>query len=233
MTESLLMRTLEIIFDLLTAAAGVVAIFLLLRGEPLLLLPARRTRTLHVAAGALALILVAAQVTDLSAAFSRVSTIEDVMGESADLVALCSIAFALYLRNREIHKELSSLSRAANVDHLTGLGNRSFFQRAAQRRIETYKRAGLPLACILLDIDDFKFLNDRYGHKGGDKALKCVAQMLHESTRADDLVARYGGDEFVGLWAAASKRLSRSPNACAKGLSSNAAQNTRPLCPAR
>jgi diguanylate cyclase (GGDEF)-like protein len=84
-------------------------------------------------------------------------------------------------------------------DDLTGLGSRSFFHRAAGRRIELYRRNGLPLACAVLDVDDFKSYNDRYGHEGGDKALRCVARVLLESTRADDLVARYGGEEFVVL----------------------------------
>ncbi len=85
------------------------------------------------------------------------------------------------------------------MDDLTGLGSRSFFHRAAERRIELYKRNGLPLACALLDVDDFKSYNDRYGHTSGDEALRCVGRALRESTRADDLVARYGGEEFVVL----------------------------------
>jgi diguanylate cyclase (GGDEF)-like protein len=85
------------------------------------------------------------------------------------------------------------------VDHLTGLVSRSFFHRAAERRIELYKRNGLPLACAVLDVDDFKSYNDRYGHGNGDEALRCVGRVLRESTRADDVVSRYGGEEFVVL----------------------------------
>ena len=85
------------------------------------------------------------------------------------------------------------------MDHLTGLVSRSFFHRAAERRIEIYKRNGLPLACAVLDVDNFKSYNDRYGHGSGDEALRCVGRVLHESTRADDVVARYGGEEFVVL----------------------------------
>jgi diguanylate cyclase (GGDEF)-like protein len=85
------------------------------------------------------------------------------------------------------------------VDHLTGLVSRSFFHRAAERRIELYKRNGLPLACAVIDVDNFKSYNDRFGHGSGDEALRCVGRVLHESTRADDVVARYGGEEFVVL----------------------------------
>ena len=85
------------------------------------------------------------------------------------------------------------------MDHLTGLVSRSFFHRAAERRIELYKRNGLPLACAVLDVDNFKSYNDRYGHGSGDEALRCVGRVLREATRADDVVARYGGEEFVVL----------------------------------
>ena len=86
------------------------------------------------------------------------------------------------------------------MDDLTGLGSRSFFHRAAERRIELYKRNGLPLACAVLDVDNFKSYNDRYGHMSGDKALlRYLGRVLRESTRADDVVARYGGEEFVVL----------------------------------
>jgi diguanylate cyclase (GGDEF)-like protein len=85
------------------------------------------------------------------------------------------------------------------MDELTGLGNRSFFHRAAKRRMELYERNGLPLACAVLDVDDFKFYNDNYGHEGGDAVLRCLARVLGDSARADDLVACYGGDEFVML----------------------------------
>ena len=62
-----------------------------------------------------------------------------------------------------------------------------------------YKKNGLPLACAVLDVDNFKSYNDRYGHGSGDEVLRCVGRVLHESTRADDVVARYGGEEFVVL----------------------------------
>ena len=85
------------------------------------------------------------------------------------------------------------------MDDLTGLSSRAFFRRAAARRIELSKNNDLPLSCAVIDVDDFKPYNDRYGHQAGDEALRCVARVLRESARADDLSARYGGEEFVLL----------------------------------
>ena len=79
------------------------------------------------------------------------------------------------------------------MDDLTGLSSRAFFRRAAVRRIELSKNNDLPLSCAVIDVDDFKPYNDRYGHQAGDEALRCVARVLRESARADDLSARYGG----------------------------------------
>jgi diguanylate cyclase (GGDEF)-like protein len=144
-------------------------------------------------------LIVVSNLARVWANFSRISTFKDVGGVVAELVAVCSVGWAVRLLDRAEKEEVSSLRREANMDELTGLGNRSFFHRAAQRRMELYERNALPLACAVLDVDDFKFYNDNYGHEGGDAILRCLALVLGECTRADDLVARYGGDEFVML----------------------------------
>jgi diguanylate cyclase (GGDEF)-like protein len=146
-----------------------------------------------------AVLIIAAQMAEVWADFSRLSTIEDAAADVAELIAVCFVGLALHLMGQVEKEEISSLRREANVDHLTGLVSRSFFHRAAERRIELYKRNALPLACAVLDVDNFKSYNDRYGHGSGDEALRCVGRVLRESTRADDVVARYGGEEFVVL----------------------------------
>ena len=188
---------LELTFNVLTAAVGVVVIILGLRITSTLSLSTHR-RALWISFGAVALI-VASNLATVWANFSRISTFKDVGGAVAEMVAVCSVGWAVRLLNRAEKEEVSSLRREANTDGLTGLGNRSFFHRAAQRRMELYERNALPLACAILDVDDFKFYNDNYGHEGGDEVLRCLAGVLNECTRADDLVARYGGDEFVML----------------------------------
>jgi diguanylate cyclase (GGDEF)-like protein len=187
----------EITFDVLTAAVGCLVILLALRLAPALTLSAHRLAIwISIVA---AVLIVAAQVAEVLADFSRLSTLEDAAADVAELIALCFVGLALHQIGRAEKVEISSLRRAANVDHLTGLVSRSFFHRAAERRIELYKRNGLPLACAVLDVDNFKSYNDRYGHRSGDEALRYVGRVLRESTRADDVVARYGGEEFVVL----------------------------------
>jgi diguanylate cyclase (GGDEF)-like protein len=192
-----LQNILEIAFNVLTAALGIVVIVVGLRVTSKLTLSTHR-RALRISFGAVALI-VASSIARVWADFSRVSTFKDVGGAVAELVAVCSVGLAVRLLDRAEKEEVSPLRRQANTDGLTGLANREFFHRAAQRRMELYERNGLPLACAILDVDDFKFYNDTYGHEGGDAVLRCLASVLGECTRADDLVARYGGDEFVML----------------------------------
>jgi diguanylate cyclase (GGDEF)-like protein len=192
-----LQNILELAFSVLTASLGIVVIVLGLRVTSRLTLSTHR-RALWICFGAVALIVVS-NLARVWADFSRISTFKDVGGAVAELVAVCSVGWAVRLLDRAEKEEVSSLRREANMDKLTGLGNRSFFHRAAKRRMELYERNGLPLACAVLDVDDFKFYNDNYGHEGGDAVLRCLARVLGDSARADDLVARYGGDEFVML----------------------------------
>ena len=187
----------EIAFDALTAAVGGLVILLALRVAPALTLSAHRL-ALRISIVA-AVLITAAQLAEVLAVLSRLSTVEDAAADVAELIAVCFVGLALHQMGRAEEEEISPLRRAADVDHLTGLVSRSYFHRAAERRIELYRRNGLPLACAVLDVDDFKSYNDSYGHGSGDEALRCVGRVLHESTRADDVVARYGGEEFVVL----------------------------------
>jgi diguanylate cyclase (GGDEF)-like protein len=89
-------------------------------------------------------------------------------------------------------------NRRAKTDYLTGTANRRSLDEELERRIGLCK-SGRTLCGILIDIDYFKSINDRFGHEAGDRALEDVAAILKSSVRADDHVARMGGDEFVIL----------------------------------
>ncbi len=89
------------------------------------------------------------------------------------------------------------LRKKAIRDPLTGLYNRRYFNETIQREIDRGKRYGHPMAILMMDINNFKKVNDRHSHLIGDKVLKEIAALLEENIRGADLVVRYGGDEFL------------------------------------
>ena len=100
------------------------------------------------------------------------------------------------IRMQELTRDLGM--RAA-TDPLTGLHNRLNFDQALSVEIERSQRYGTPLSLILYDIDHFKRINDTYGHLAGDKVLVQLSQFVPELIRKTDLLARWGGEEFVIL----------------------------------
>jgi diguanylate cyclase (GGDEF)-like protein/PAS domain S-box-containing protein len=89
------------------------------------------------------------------------------------------------------------MRQEADTDPLTGLANRRALERMLPAALDRAARAGREVGVLLLDLDDFKALNDRDGHAAGDEALRAVAAALRRCVRERDLVARAGGDEFV------------------------------------
>ncbi len=89
----------------------------------------------------------------------------------------------------------------AQRDELTGLGNRRHLEQRLPLLLESAQAQGLPLTVALIDLDHFKRINDRFGHAAGDKVLEVVAQKLRENTRASDVLARIGGEEFLVVFA--------------------------------
>lgn len=91
------------------------------------------------------------------------------------------------------------LKHSARTDHLTGLANRMVFEDALDLELKKVQRFKSSSALMLIDVDRFKQVNDTLGHETGDRALQALAQALERQARSTDLVARYGGDEFVML----------------------------------
>ena len=87
----------------------------------------------------------------------------------------------------------------AMTDSLTGLNNRIYFYEAGVNTLEVSRRAQQPVAIAMLDIDDFKKVNDTYGHKIGDKALIHISNTIKKALRRSDIFVRFGGEEFVIL----------------------------------
>ncbi len=103
----------------------------------------------------------------------------------------------LRVRNGELQELNERLEKLSITDGLTQLNNHRYFQEQLTREIERAQRSGETLALVLMDIDNFKQLNDQLGHSVGDRVLERVAKMMRETTRPGDLLARYGGEEFA------------------------------------
>jgi len=100
---------------------------------------------------------------------------------------------------RKLTKELEESKREASVDFLTQVANRASFDRALSDMVNDFYRRNYPFALLMIDIDNFKKINDTYGHQAGDYVLRELARVLKSQLRARDVIARYGGEEFAIL----------------------------------
>jgi len=100
-------------------------------------------------------------------------------------------------KNAELEKKNAELSELTMRDSLTNLLNHKNCLRRLKEEIDRAKRIDYPLAVAMLDLDNFKLVNDTYGHQAGDEVLLQVARILSENCRSTDVVGRYGGEEFI------------------------------------
>jgi diguanylate cyclase (GGDEF)-like protein len=114
------------------------------------------------------------------------------------LVLLLSLAVLLVLKDR-LEREANRLRQSALSDPLTGIANRRSLQARIEYEITRHARGRRGFALVMIDLDGFKQLNDRFGHPAGDDLLRDVATALRHTIRAQDTVARIGGDEFCVL----------------------------------
>lgn len=115
-------------------------------------------------------------------------------GEISTHAIVRSVRYAM-----ERHRLTESLRELSLIDDLTGLYNRRGFSALARQQLKVAERLGSGAALVLADIDDFKMINDKEGHLEGDRALRLVARALEQTFRAADVIARWGGDEFMIL----------------------------------
>ncbi len=115
------------------------------------------------------------------------------LNETFRLIVFLVITYALF----EMKKLLESQKTLARTDSLTGIANRRAFFELAQTELQKARRFKHPISILYLDLDNFKNINDRFGHHTGDSLLCLVAANIKKSIRETDTVARFGGDEFV------------------------------------
>ena len=97
----------------------------------------------------------------------------------------------------ELQESRNLLLTHAYFDHLTGLANRSLLEDRFRLAVERSKRSQVPFALIMVDLNNFKPINDAHGHMAGDQVLVVIGKRLEKMVRGSDTVARFGGDEFV------------------------------------
>lgn len=132
----------------------------------------------------------ATKLTALEAGFDDFLT---KTASEAEIVAKLTAARRLAARQRTMDTTIRKLYGLATRDELTGVFNRRFYVAETEQLLA----AGVAVNVLLFDLDDFKEINDTYGHLAGDLVLRDVGAMFHRTTRPEDIVARLGGDEFV------------------------------------
>jgi diguanylate cyclase (GGDEF)-like protein len=118
-------------------------------------------------------------------------------------IALSLFAVAMdisHSRSLNKYKDLSlRVDQIAHQDQLTQLPNRHDMERRLEKKYQQYRLINQPFSVLLADLDNFKFINDRYGHDAGDDVLHAIGVLLGEPLRGEDVVARWGGNEFMVL----------------------------------
>lgn len=111
-----------------------------------------------------------------------------------NIVSMIVSTLTLALRNSEIHREVQEL---ATIDSLTGIYNKRYFCETLAKEFKCTMRYQSPVSLVMIDLDNFKSINDQYGHQAGDTVLREIAAMIGKSLREIDVPARYGGDEIA------------------------------------
>jgi diguanylate cyclase (GGDEF)-like protein len=147
---------------------------------------------------ALALLATAAYV-GAGFAVNQVPGVGSLIQMAVNLTGVYLLAYVGASVGREQRRARDAAIRLSTIDSLTGLYNRTYFFTALEREIARGDRSGRAFCLVMLDLDDLKAVNDRFGHIAGDQVLRAVSEVVRSGVRKIDVAARYGGDEFVAL----------------------------------
>jgi diguanylate cyclase (GGDEF)-like protein len=135
-------------------------------------------------------------LSDFSAAGGLLSFLGNLVAQLAPMVL---VAYITSLFSADIHYGLNKAKLASETDELTGLYNMRGFGAIIDREFQQSERYSRPFAVMMIDSDNLKQINDTYGHEGGNKLIRHLVKCIQDQLRNTDVMARYGGDEFVVL----------------------------------
>ncbi|HEX2858901.1 MAG TPA: GGDEF domain-containing protein [Alphaproteobacteria bacterium] len=132
----------------------------------------------------------------LAALMTRKTAVKKPAKAPEEIAKIMSEFRELKAKYEEQQALIEMLERDAKSDPLTNLANRRTFEDELERSLATARRYGRHHALLVIDVNDFKSINDRLGHSMGDQVLQHIARLLRQNIRPTDIAARYGGDEF-------------------------------------
>lgn len=163
-------------------------------------LPKRAWLRVYRLSGAITLVSVALSVVFTNVIMEIFSAGINVQGLAVSIVMPLALGgpmtFMLVLRHEQLRHANGQLQHMATTDWLTACLNRGAFTGAVTRHLDRHDRAGSGGALLIVDADDFKGVNDRFGHDAGDEALRLIAGAIRRAVRSGDPVGRLGGEEF-------------------------------------
>lgn len=117
--------------------------------------------------------------------------------DAAELIARVKVHLKIKNLQDELKKSNEMLKQLSDTDPLTHIYNRRYMMNMLEKELQRAERKGTHLSLVMIDLDHFKHVNDKYGHQGGDQVLAVLAELSQSGLRSYDFVARYGGEEFV------------------------------------
>ena len=131
--------------------------------------------------------------------FAHGATVEEFSHVMILFAPYLLVGYVTTMLASDVHYGIDMLESISQTDELTGLNNRRAFNELVQSEAKKAGRYNHPYSVMMIDIDDLKQINDSIGHEAGDRLLRIVANVMKETFRATDMLARYGGDEFIVL----------------------------------
>ncbi len=185
--------------SLVIVGAGILVVSLLPTRQLLVQLPRGRTRATWALMAVLTVIFVAGYLGYAVLSWNRHSQLNDLIVPGVFFLGACFVLSSCLISLQAVNdiRRITILEQENTLDPVSGIYNRRYLDRRLEEEIAKAHRYSLPLSILLIDVDQFKQINDTFGHQAGDRVLSCIGKIIQDSIRASDIAARYGGDEMV------------------------------------